>query len=283
MTRVVITGAGSYLGAHIAAELAAFPERFTVRELDMRGAWDKSALDGADAVVHVAGLAHQKETAENADEYDAVNHVLAVETAREAKARGVKQFIFFSSMSVYGLSCGRITAETQPSPSTWYGRSKWAAEQALAEWNDDTFRVAVLRPPMIYGRGCRGNYPRLAALAQSLPVFPRVQNQRSMLYIGTLCTFVRRLIESGQSGLYFPQNREYVSTCDMVREIARCHGRKVHMVPGLGWLVSALASRVGVVGKVFGTLTYDKAMSTAFADAQEMAFAQTISQTEVGA
>ena len=78
----------------------------------------------------------------------------------------------------------------------------------------------------------RGNYPRLSALAQSLPLFPRVQNERSMLYIDTLCAFVERLADSGAGGLYFPQNREYVSTCAMVREIAACHGRRVRLVPG---------------------------------------------------
>lgn len=282
MTRVVITGAGSYIGAHIAAHLAAQSEQYSVCEVDMRGSWSREALVGADVVIHVAGLAHRKETPENAPLYDRVNHVLAVETAREAKARGVKQFVFFSSMSVYGLTCGHITAETQPAPNTRYGQSKWAAEQELAALADDSFRVAVLRPPMIYGRGCRGNYPRLAALAKSLPLFPYVQNERSMLYIATLCTFVRRLLESGQGGLYFPQNREYVSTCELVSEIAKANGRRIHMVHGFGRLVCALTKRVSVVGKVFGSLTYDKAMSAAFAAPDEMDFAQTIRQTEVG-
>ncbi len=282
MTRVVISGAGSYIGTHIAASLAAQPERYEVRELDVLGAWERSALAGADCVIHVAGVAHQRETAENAPLYQQVNCDLAVDVAREAKAQGARQFIFFSSMSVYGMTTGRITADTQPAPNTLYGNSKWEAEQQLGALADEHFRVAVLRPPMIYGRGCRGNYPRLAALARSLPLFPSVQNERSMLYIGTLCTFVERLLQSGEGGLFFPQNREYVSTCQLVREVARCHGRRVWLVRGFGWLIRALAGRVGVLGKVFGTLTYDRAMSAAFADDQEPSFAETIRLTEVG-
>ena len=103
-----------------------------------------------------------------------------------------------------------------------------------------------------------------------------------MLYIDTLCAFVERLVESGAGGLYFPQNREYVSTCAMVREIAACHGRRVRLVPGLNALLGRLAPRVGLVGKVFGTLTYDQNMSEAFRPEEEPSFAQTIRMTEVG-
>ena len=260
MMNVLITGAGSYIGSHIAAYLP--KDQYHVRELDVRGGLDASAFAGQDAVIHVAGIAHQKETPENASLYHTVNCELAVEAARAAKANGVKQFLFFSSMSVYGLTTGRITADTQPAPNTHYGRSKWDAEQQMAELADESFRIATLRPPMIYGPGCRGNYPRLAGLARKLPVFPKVNNQRSMLYIDTLCAFVERLLESGQGGLYFPQNRSYVNTTDMVCAIVRCHGKKLTAVPGFSGLIRLAESRVGVVGKVFGTLTYDNVVVT---------------------
>ena len=278
MTNVLITGADSYIGTHIAAYL---PEKtYAVRQLDLRRGLDPRAFEGQDVVIHVAGIAHQKETPQNKGLYQSVNCDLAVETAELAKKRGVKQFIFFSSMSVYGKTTGRITAETQPAPNTHYGKSKWDAEQKMAALADDSFRIATLRPPMIYGKGCRGNYPRLSALAKKLPVFPQVQNQRSMLYIGTLCEFVMQLIESGKGGLYFPQNREYVNTTEMVTAIARCHGKKLMVIPGFGWLIRLAESRVGVVGKVFGTLTYDKSMSQAFADDGLISFEETIRRTE---
>ena len=276
--KVLITGAGSYIGSSLVAGL----KGIDVRELDVRQGVDESAFDGCGAVVHVAGIAHQKETAENAPLYDRVNRELAVQTARIAKAHGVKQFVFFSSMSVYGLTTGRITQDTQPAPNTHYGVSKWKAEQEMAALSDEQFHIAVLRPPMIYGRGCRGNYPRLAALARSLPFFPSVRNERSMLYIGVLVDFVQKLLESGEGGLYFPQNHEFVSTCALVREVARCGGKRVLMVPGFGWLIGALSSRVGVAGKVFGTLTYDQDMSQRFRSADELSFEDTIRLTEVG-
>ncbi|MBR5546734.1 MAG: NAD-dependent epimerase/dehydratase family protein [Clostridia bacterium] len=278
MKNILITGAGSYIGSHIAAYL---PERtYTVRQLDLRRGLDPRAFEGQDVVIHVAGIAHQKETTRNKGLYQSVNCDLAVETAELAKKYGVKQFIFFSSMSVYGKTTGRITADTKPAPNTYYGQSKWDAEQKMALLADDHFRIAMLRPPMIYGKGCRGNYPRLAALAKKLPVFPQVHNQRSMLYIGTLCEFVRQLIESGKGGLYFPQNCEYVNTTELVTAIADCHGKKLMVIPGFGWLIRLVESHVGVVGKVFGTLTYDKSMSQEFADHGLISFEQTIRRTE---
>lgn len=278
MMNVLITGAGSYIGQNIAAYLP--KTEYAVRELDVRSGVDETAFADVDAVIHVAGIAHQKETPQNAPLYQKVNCDLAVETAKIAKANGVKQFIFLSSMSVYGLTTGRITAETKPAPNTHYGQSKWNAEQALAALEEERFCIAVLRPPMIYGPGCRGNYPRLASFALKLPFFPAVQNERSMLYIGTLCAFVEKLLQIGKGGLYFPQNREYVNTAKLVDTVARCHGKKLLLIPGFGWLIRIMASRVGVLGKVFGTLTYDMAMSVDFAQAGQLDFEETIRKTE---
>lgn len=280
MKRVLIAGAGSYIGMQLAARLLQSTKEYEVRQLDVQKPFEPSAFAGWDAVVHVAGIAHQKETAENAPLYQAVNCDLALKVASMAKAQGVGQFLFLSSMSVYGLTHGHITAQTQPAPVTRYGKSKWAAEQGLQLLADESFHVAVLRPPMVYGRGCRGNYPRLSALAQSLPLFPKVQNQRSMVYIDTLCDCMQRLIEEGHGGLFFPQNREYVCTSQMAKEIARCHGRRIRLVPGFGWLIRWMTGHVGTVDKLFGNLTYDQALSAPISAEKE--FAETIRLTEVG-
>ena len=283
MIRVLITGAGSYIGSHIAAHLASYPDRFHVEELDVQKGLQPQAFSGFDTVIHVAGIAHRKEIPGSEAEYMAVNGLLPVEAARLAKEAGVKHFIFFSSMSVYGLTIGRITADTPLVPNTYYGKSKASAEQGLASLAGDTFQIAILRPPMIYGKGCKGNYPRLASLARRLPVFPKVQNERSMLYIGTLCAYMEKLIESGRGGLFFPQNRQYVNTTEMASQIAGCHGKRLLLLPGMGWLLKLLEKRIGLVGKVFGTLTYDLSMSTEFADENEPSFSTTIRKTEVDA
>lgn len=276
--RVMITGAGSYLGSRIANCLT--ENGMAVETLDMRKAIPAKAFEGTDAVIHVAGIAHQRETQENEALYFQVNRDLAVETARAAKAQGVGQFVFFSSMSVYGMNSGHITAETAPAPRTAYGRSKWEAEQQLQALADERFKVAVLRPPMIYGKGCRGNYPRLRALALEMPFFPAVDNRRSMLYVGCLCGFVKRLVQSGLGGLYFPQNRDYVATDALVKAIADAHGKRLWLFPGLGTAIRRLSARSVLLEKVFGSLTYDQRMSEAFSDEPQPGFAETIILTE---
>ncbi|MDD3333930.1 MAG: NAD-dependent epimerase/dehydratase family protein [Eubacteriales bacterium] len=278
MKRVLITGASSYLGGQIAAFLT--QNGMEAELLSVRGRLPDSAFHGYDCVVHTAGLAHQRETEENAAKYDLVNRELAVKVALAAKEQGVKQFVFFSSMSVYGLFCGSITAQTRPAPNTAYGTSKLNAERELAALEDDSFRIAVLRPPMVYGKGCKGNYPRLVKLILTLPVFPKVRSKRSMLHIDVLCAFVERLISSGQGGLYFPQNREYVSMDALVSEVAKAHRRRVCQIPGFGWLLRLLAPHISTIGKLFGDLTYDQAMSEAFSDGPQPSFAETIARTE---
>ena len=281
MKRVLIAGAGSYIGERLAAWLNRAPERFTVETADLRAqTWQQEDWSGRDAVVLVAGLAHRKEQPGDEAMYDRVNHVLAVDAARKAKQAGVRQFVFFSSMSVYGLEVGQIFADTAPAPVTAYGRSKLAAETALVELAAPDFQIAVLRPPMIYGPGCRGNYPKLASLVKKLPVFPRVRNARSMLYIDHLCDFLAQLLQAGAGGLYFPQNREYVATDVLVAEIARAHGKRLWQPVGFGWLICLLAHRGGLLGKVFGTLTYDQRMSDAYRSALPLTFMDTVKATE---
>ena len=279
MIRVLIAGAGSYIGESRTARLD--PSRFQCDTLDMRGsAWRGFEFTPYQAVVLVAGIAHQKETAENRALYDQVNHRLAAEAGQKAKREGVQQFVFFSSMSVYGLEVGRIHADTPEHPVTAYGQSKLRAEHALRALEGDSFRVAVLRPPMIYGPGCKGNYPRLSRLIRKLRVFPRVNNERSMLYIGTLCQFMEALLQSGEGGLFFPQNGAYVSTNALAQAIAKAHKFRLLLLPGVGKLIERLSQRGGTLGKVFGTLTYDLAMSSKWRPEPEVPFVQSVLETE---
>ena len=195
MKKILITGAQSYVGMSFEQYVSRFPGSYQVDTVDMRlDDWKQTSFAGYDAVFHVAGLVHMPKTknaAEFADLYNKVNTDLAVETARKARAEGVRQFIFMSSASVYGLSApvGKIVMinkETPLRPTDNYGISKAKAEEELGLLQDRNFKLAILRPPMIYGKGCKGNYQTMAKLARKLPVFPWVENQRSMLYIENL-------------------------------------------------------------------------------------------------
>lgn len=271
MKKVLITGANSYIGTSVEKYISEhYPEECSFDTVDMRdGAWKEKSFSGYDVVYHVAGIAHSdsgKISEEKAKLYYSVNTDLTIETAKKAKAYGVKQFIFMSSAIVYGGSSkvGKkkmITRDTPVSPANAYGDSKVQAENGIVQLIDESFKVCVLRPPMIYGKGCKGNYLTLRKFALKLKFFPYVKNERSMLYIENLCEFVRLMILNEESGIFFPQNSEYTNTSEMVKMIAAANGKKLHLVHGFGWAIKILGLFTGLVKKAFGSLTYDKEMS----------------------
>ena len=270
MKKILITGANSYIGVSFENYLKQLDGEYTVDTVDMiDGTWREKSFAGYDAVFHVAGIAHSdngKISEEKEKLYYAVNTDLTVETAKKAKADGVKQFIFMSSAIVYGesASIGKeklITKDTPVSPANCYGDSKVQAENGILPLNGDGFKVVVLRPPMIYGKGSKGNYPTLVKMALKMPLFPYVKNQRSMLYIGNLCEFIRLMIDNEEQGIFWPQNGEYSNTSELVKMIAAVHGKKRPLVKGFGWALKLASHMIGLINKAFGNLCYDMSIS----------------------
>ena len=272
--RVLIAGQNSYIGTSFENWIQENCPEISVDTVDMRGdGWKQESFAGYDAVFHVAGLAHAdvgKVTEEQKQFYYKINTELTVECAKKAKADGVKQFLFMSSMIVYGESGGigtskMITKETALAPANFYGDSKVKAEEGLRELEEENFKIVILRPPMIYGKGSKGNYPLLAKMAKKLPFFPKEGNERSMLYIGNLCKFVSLMILNEENGIFYPQNTEYVCTSDMVQIIAEEVGKKIHLTavfhPFLLLLGKLGGKPGGLVNKAFGNMTYEKSMS----------------------
>lgn len=280
MKNVLITGKNSYIGTSFENCLKREPEKYEVDTVDMKdGTWREKDFSRYDVVFHVAGIAHIKETKDNLDLYYKVNRDLAYETAQKAKADGVAQFIFLSSMSVYGVENGVIDKNTLPNPKSAYGKSKIEAEELIGKLQDDSFTLAILRPPMVYGKGCRGNYPRLASLAYKTPIFPKVDNVRSMIYIDNLLEFVKQLVDNRSGGLFFPQNAEYVNTSEMVKLIAETHGKRVVMTKLFNPLLRVL--NVSTVNKVFGDLVYKMSMSEYKNNYRICGFKKSIEKTEL--
>jgi UDP-glucose 4-epimerase len=256
MLNILILGANSYIGKHLKGYLEQYPADYRVTAISQRDdQWKELDFSVFDSVVDCVGIAHRKETKENAHEYYEINADLAFQTAKKAKASGVKQFIFLSSMSVYGMDEGMITKDTQPNPKTHYGKSKWQAEQQIAPLQDETFRVAIVRPPMVYGEGCKGNYQTLVKLAKILPVVPDYKNERSMISIENLNAYLKQLIDESSCGVFLPQDPVYHCTCDMIREIAKSN----HRTPGQTALLNPfvhLFTRTTKGKKAFGNLIY---------------------------
>lgn len=259
MKKVLITGKNSYIGTSLEKWLSKEGSEYKVETVDMKcSLWKEEDFSEYDVVFHVAGIAHVKQTKRNKDLYYKINRDLAFETAKKAKNEGVGHFVFLSSMSVYGIEMGVIDNRTILNPRSAYGKSKLEAEKLISTLTDKSFNVAIIRPPMVYGKGCKGNYPRLAKLATRTPLFPYVDNKRSMIFIDNLCEFVKQLIDNSSGGLFFPQNKEYVNTGEMVKLIAEVNGRKLRLTKLFNPLLYLL--KVNILNKVFGDLVYDKSM-----------------------
>lgn len=256
MKRVLIAGAKSYIGESFRDYLRQWVGAYEVEELETKGLTPSRELFlGFDVVFCVTGVAHIKETRKNRHLFFEVNRDLVVEIARAAKDAGVKQFVLLSSMSVYGLEVGYITKDKEPKPTTAYGQSKLQADREIRKIEDESFLFACLRPPMVYGKNCTGNYASLRKFALKSPIFPDYQNKRSMIYIGNLCEFVKNCIDEEKSGVFFPQNAEYVNTSQMVTEIAAAHGKKIKLKKVFNWAIKI--APLNVVKKVFGDLVYE--------------------------
>ena len=263
MKRILITGKNSYIGTSVERRLLKEPHQYQINSLDMKGeSWKRHDFSKYDVVFHVAGIAHVSTNPKMEQLYYSVNRDLAIEVARRAKEASVRQFIFMSSIIVYGESNNKsrvIDLLTVPKPSNFYGDSKLQAEKGIKELESIEFKIVILRPPMIYGKGSKGNYPKLAKFAKISPIFVDYENRRSMLHIDNLCEFIKLMIDNKESGTFYPQNKEYVATTDLVRLIRKTYGKKLYTTKLLNWLINILNIRV--LRKMFGSLVYDFEMS----------------------
>ena len=285
MKRILITGAGSFVGTSIEKWLLRSPNDFSVDTVDtMNDAWKQTDYSKFDVVFHVAGIAHVDPKPEMAPLYYKVNRDLAIEVAKYAKEHGVKQFIYMSSRIVYRVSRslkGNVTyPETKPDPNDFYGDSKLQAENGLKELECDSFKICILRPPMIYGTGNKGNLPRLAWLATKTPIFPAWHNKRSMLHVNNLAEFVKQIIMRELSGTFYPQNAELADTVEIVRFVAKEHGHKIWITRLLNPFVWFGSFFLPPIPKMFSDSYYVPEMSKYDFDYQVISFADSIKGLE---
>lgn len=263
MIRILISGKDSYIGNHIADWLLkAENNHFKVDFLDVRqGDWVEKDFRGYNAIVHVAGIVHRKDITNSAI-YDKVNTQLPYEVAKKAKAEGVEQFIFLSTMAVYGigkrLKENIVDQNTPINPKSLYGQSKYNAEKKLKSLADDSFILSIVRPPNVYGKGCKGGYiSSYASIVKKLPVIPNAFGnvKQSVLYIDNLCEFIKLLIINKDAGTFLPQDDKAVSAVELMDAIGVAIGRKKKKLVLLGKIVS-LFSFAPIVIKGYGGVAY---------------------------
>ena len=281
MKKVLITGAGSYVGESVRKYILSTSTDFQIDAVDTMGDnWKKADYSQYDVVYHVAGIAHVNADPKMEALYYKVNRDLTIEVARAAKAAGVKQFIFMSSQIVFhesqSLKSEVLTAETKENPNGFYGDSKLQAELGIKPLEDENFKVCILRPCMIYGPNAKGNFPRLAKLATKVPLFPCWHNKRSMLYIDNLAEFVKQAIVRELSGTFYPQNRELADTVEIIRFFAKAAGHRIWITRLLNPFVWLGSFVLQPINKMFATYYYDPEMSKMDFDYQLVSFEESL-------
>ncbi len=278
MKRILITGKSSYLANQFRSFLSG-NENYQIDLISVREGWKDSDFSSYDVVVHMAGLAHSSPKDDEKEKYYAINRDLAIEVARKAKQDGCAQFVFMSSVIVYGSHHTLITKDTPLCPDNFYGDSKKQAEEGILPLQDESFHVAVIRPPMIDGPGSKGNYRLLSRFSCVTPFFPNVYNERSMLYVDNFCACLKGMIDTGAVGIFLPQNKEIVSTVRLVKEIAKVHHHPLVVLKGLNPFISVLRKK-SLFNKVFGSLVIDPVLSKFDFEYQIVPFELSIENTE---
>jgi nucleoside-diphosphate-sugar epimerase len=229
--RILITGSNSYVGTNVEKWLMREPEKFYVETISVRGeAWKSFDFSKFDVVFHVAGIAHVKESKNIKDLYYKVNTDLAYEVAKYSKNGGVKQFIYMSSMSVFGRYNESLVDINNPIPNTSYGNSKFKAELLLASLNSSNFDLTIIRAPVIFGNKSPGNFSKFLLFSKFSPFFFNFLNRFNFIYIDNLSEFIKILIIRKLRGIFHPRNTETMNFLQLYLLIRTLIGKKSFII-----------------------------------------------------
>ncbi len=226
---IIVTGGSGYIGGSF---IKTFKDGYDFVKFSLlEDALNDLEIDNVDVVLHCAALVHQK-TDLDYSKYDEVNVKYPVALAQKAKESGVKQFIFISTIAVYGEDEALLEEDTECTPVTPYGKSKLEAEKQLEALNDESFVVSILRPPMVYGKDAPGNIASLVKLVKKVPVLPfgKIDNKRSFVYIGNLIYMINKVIEQKQDGVFLAADDEPLSTTGLISLIAKALDKKIYLI-----------------------------------------------------
>ncbi len=230
MSKLLLTGSNGFIGSYFKDH---YSNNYKITTFSfLNESLDELDLEATDIVVHLSALVHQMGGASK-EEYRKVNITQTLELAKKAKQSGVKHFIFMSTVKVYGEETNSVYREdSECNPEDEYGKSKLEAEKMLQKLGNDTFKVSIIRTPIVYGEGVKANILNLINLINKVPVLPfaNIQNRRSMVYVGNLCAIINRIIEVGRSGIFLASDDRNLSTSELIRFIALAMKKKIFLL-----------------------------------------------------
>ncbi len=250
---ILVTGSNGFLGSHVVPYLQ--QRGYAVRPVTRQQTGPVGAgtdwqplLQGVDVVVHLAARAHAPLglTAAGLEQLEEVNVRGTARLAAQAAAAGVRRLVFISSVKAMAEQSDKpLTPADRPCPADPYGRAKLRAEQALAASAGGMEQV-ILRPPLVYGAGVKGNFRSLLTWVDREWPLPlgSVRNRRSLICAGNLADAVRAALD-GPPGIWLPSDQEDVSLPDLLRRLAVACGRQCRLFPVPPPLLRAVATMTG--------------------------------------
>jgi UDP-glucose 4-epimerase len=259
MKSVTITGSSGFVGTNFIKNA----HDINIKEVDLLNQKvNEVNFISIDSVLHLAALVHQMKGAHE-EQYFKINRDLAYEVAKKAKAQGVKHFVFMSSAKVFGESTtGKpgYDENSECNPLDPYGKSKYEAEMLLIGLQDENFKVAVVRSPLVYGVGVKANMYNLVKLVDKFPLLPLggIRNHRSMVYVGNLVALLQHIIKTQASGVFIAGDRAPLSTTELTHIIATSFPKKIFLITiplFVRWI--ATKWKPAIVDRLFGSLELD--------------------------
>ena len=265
---LMITGASGFIGSNF---IERYKDKYNIIPVDLlKIKPEEIDFRGVDTVLHLAALVHQMKGAPR-EKYFEVNTELTRRVAEEAKKQGVRHFVFYSTVKVYGYDGDLYNhtmilnekSECKPMNDP-YGESKWEAEKILRRLEDDNFKIGIIRPPMVYGKGVKGNMESLIKLVKMLPILPfnYDKNRRSLVNIENLMYLTILVIDKEASGVFLPLDEKNISLKEIVEGIEKAYNLKrinIPMIQPIFWLLTKLKPNIMV--RLFGTLQFDNKLT----------------------
>ena len=257
MKTVLLTGASGFVGQRFCVDNK---DRYLIKTVSLQNAQVEDLdLSGVEVILHLAGIAHRMEKTDDSLYFE-VNYELTKKLAEAAKQAGVGHFIFVSTIKVYGDDYELLTPETECRPNDAYGKSKLMAEEALKDLESKDFGISIVRPPLIYGQGVKGNMQKLMALVEKRKYIPlgNINNKRSMLGLDNFVALLDRVIKTSKSGTFLIQDSEPESTSKLISEIAKGKNIQIKLIsiPGVArFTIKKIAPEI--YKRLFGSLVVD--------------------------
>jgi UDP-glucose 4-epimerase len=228
--KLLITGSNGFVGSYF---INKYNEKYDIKTFSFLNN-DINTLDcsDVDVVFHLSALVHQMGGA-SAEEYEKVNVTQTLQLAKKAKESGVKHFVFMSTVKVYGEETNGVYTENSTcNPKDEYGKSKLKAEIKLRKLEDESFKVSIIRTPIVYGYGVKANIKSLIHLVNKIPILPfgKIENKRSMVFAGNLCHLVDEVIEQQRAGVFLASDDEPLSTSRLIELIAKSLNKKIYLI-----------------------------------------------------